>query len=214
MTIISRFLNSRNYSKSLAKNSPHTVTLNVIGTGAPGEPASICLSTPNIHYLFNAGEGCFRAFQQKQRNAMGIKHIFITQNKWNRIGGLLSIMKSIHRYSSKLPRFYGPYHLYKCVRRMFCLSVLSSFDFNTIESHDLAYFEDDALRIEFVAIQSNGETKEFVDRINDAKSLPRDDDEVFVYLCELKARRGGNKLEEPARDLCVGYQRPIHFMSK
>lgn len=180
-----------------------SVTLNVIGSGAPGEPASICLSTPKFDYLFNAGEGSYRLAVQKNIDIKKIQHIFITQNKWSHIGGVLSFIIKIYYRTKQMPRLYGPKNLYKSIRRIFCTTIFSYYDFGSIEMSDQKYYEDDAIRIDFVEINSN-EIKE-----NNKKTLPRDNSKIFVYICELKSGTEYNNLQlKPinfiGEELCYG----------
>lgn len=184
------------------RKPPESITLNVIGSGGPGEPGSICLSTPKVNYLFNAGEGSYRLAVQQKIDIKKIQHIFITQNKWSHIGGILSFIFAIYYRTKQLPRFYGPTHLFKCIRRIFCISIFSYYDFGSFEMSDQNYYEDDIIRIDFIEIDSN-EIK--VHNCN-GKTLPRDDSKIFVYICKLKSKMG---------DDTNYYQRkPVHFIGE
>lgn len=196
-------INCRRCSNKVLPNvykKPHkSVTLNVIGSGAPGEPASICLSTSNVNYLFNVGEGSYRLAVQQKIDIKKIQHIFITQKKWSHIGGFLSFIFTIYYKTKKMPRFYGPPHLYKCFRRILCTTQFSYFDFRNIEMSDEKHYEDDAIRIDFVEIDSN-ELKE-----NNEKTLVRDDAKIIVYFCKLKSEKTGyNNF----------HNKPIHFIGE
>lgn len=178
-----------------SRKPPQSVALSVIGSGAPGEPASICLTTPKVNYLFNTGESSYRLAMQQKIDIKKIQHIFITQNKWSHIGGILSFNFAIYYGTKQLPRFYGPTHLFKCIRRILCTSNFSSYDFGSIEMSDQKYYEDDAIRIEFVEIDSIEISEQ---------TLPRDDSKIFVYICQLKSETGCDNFQ----------QKPVHFISE
>lgn len=189
---------SNNVLANVNQKPNKSVTLNVIGSGAPGEPASICLSTPKVNYLFNVGEGSYRLAVQQKIDINKIQHIFITQKKWSHIGGFLSFIFTIYYRTKKLPQFYGPTHLYKCFRRVLCTTNFSYYDFGTIELSDEKYYEDDAIRIDFVEIDSN-EIKE-----HNEVTLPRDDTKIIVYICKLKSETGKDNIQ----------RKPVHFIGK
>lgn len=196
--IINRKRCSNKVSAIKNRKPSQSVTLNVIGSGAPGEPASVCLSTTKVNYLFNAGEGSYRLAVQQKIDINKIQHIFITQNKWSHIGGILSFIINIYYQTKQLPRFYGTTHLYKCIRRIFCTSIFSYYDFGSIEMTDQKYYEDDAIRIDFVEIDSNEITE------HNEKTLPRDDSKIFAYICELKSETGYDNFQP----------KPVHFIGE
>lgn len=174
------------------------VALNVIGSGAPGEEASVCLSTSNEEkYLFNCGESCQRLLFDQKEKISEISNIFITQNKWNCIGGIGCISAIINKTNGWLPMFHGPAELYKCIKRILCLSILGELDFKPIHCNSNLFFEDDILRIDFISITPNAEKKR--------DQLLRDTNEVMAFICEVKTQA-----EE--HDAQHNNQVPAHFM--
>lgn len=163
------------------ENPAKVIALNVIGSGAPGEEASICLTTSNKEkYLFNCGEGCQRLLIGQKEKLSQINHIFVTQNKWNCIGGISGISATINASKGGLPMFHGPKDLYKCLKRILCLSILSELDFKPNHCNSNNFFEDDVLRIDFTSITPNEAKK------ND--QLLRDTNEVLAFTCEVKTQ--------------------------
>lgn len=200
-------------SSTFKKSDKYTVKLNICGTGAPGHSASICLSTPTADYLFNAGEGCYRSYLQSNETTK-IDKIFITQNKWDCISGVLTMISSIYEKKKTFPGIYGPHQLYNTLQRIFSLSSFSAYDFSFIKnSCQQTFFEDDVVRIDFVPISvDNKKVRKNSEKIENP--LPRDDHAVVVYLCELKPCKHKTPLN-PKNDIKnVNHQKPIHLMSK
>lgn len=180
----------RDYSKRVQFNK--CVSLNVIGSGAFGESPSICLSVAkDVNYLFNCGEDCHRLLNQFKIKISTIKHIFITQTKWNCIGGISGVGRTVNSTSGWLPMLHGPKQLYKCIKRILCLSILSELDFRPIDCNFNRFYENDHLRIEFISIKLN------------KRCDIRDEHEVFIYVAKLKDEKStGSKSKYRA-----------HFMS-
>lgn len=169
----------REYSKQVQLN--RCISLNVIGSGGLGESSSICLSiSNNENYLFNCGEDCQRLLTECEIKISTIKHIFITQTKWNCIGGISGVGRTINNLNGWLPMLHGPKQLYKCIKRILCLSILSELDFRPMDCNFERFFENDHLKIEFVAIKPN---EQIVPQDN-----MRDEHEVFVYIAGLKVK--------------------------
>lgn len=168
------------------------ISLNVIGSGALGESPSICLSIANNeNYLFNCGEDCQRLLTQRQIKISTIKHIFVTQTKWHCIGGISMVGRTINNAKGWLPKFHGPKQLYKCIKRILCLSILSELDFRPIDCNSKGFFENDHLRIEFVSIKANEQ--------NDQQKNMRDIHEVLLFIVELKAKTASMDSELESR---------------
>lgn len=161
----------------LSQHKNKLISLNIIGSGSVGESPSICLSTSNNEkYLFNCGEDCQRLLFDQDEQISRIKHIFITQTKWNCIGGILYICRIINNTQGWLPKLHGPKHLYKCIKRILCLSTLSELDFKPIDCNWKNFFENDALRIDFISIKPN------------ENALGNRSNEVLVFVGKSKAQ--------------------------
>lgn len=158
---------------------PRAIALNIIGSGAPGESASVSLSVSNQDkYLFNCGEDTQRLFTDQKKKISRIKHIFVTQTKWNCIGGISCINRIINHSQGWLPMFHGPKQLYKCLKRVLCLSIMSELDFKPIDCNLKNFFEDDTLRIDFISTEVSTVAKQ--------NHRTRDTDEVLTFVGEVK----------------------------
>lgn len=181
------------------KKPQKVVALNIIGAGAPGESASVSISVSNQDkYLFNCGEDSQRLLIDQRRTISRIEHIFLTQTKWNCIGGISCVNRVISGSRGWLPMFHGPKQLYKCLKRVLCLSIMSELDFKPIDCNLKHYFEDDNLRIDFISTEASTPIKQN-HRQNGGN------DEVLTFVGEVKAK------SESDKNKCVS---PTRFMSK
>lgn len=184
------------------KNRTKPIALNIIGSGAPGEPASVSLSISNHDkYLFNCGEDCQRLFVDQGKNISRIKHIFITQTRWNCIGGISILSKVINQSQGWLPTFHGPKRIYKSIKRILCLSILSELDFKPIHCNVEKFFEDDSLRIDFISISVEIASKVI------PNYRCRDENEVFAFIGEVKAQTENDCEQSQGAD-----ELPVRFM--
>ncbi|XP_031621722.1 ribonuclease Z, mitochondrial-like [Contarinia nasturtii] len=169
-----------NDSKTSRKHSAKPVALNIIGAGSPSEEASLSISVENAdRYLFNCGEDSHRLFSDQSRKLSDLKHVFFTQNKWNCIGGISCLISELIKRHRWLPMFHGPKQLYKCIKRILCLSCLSELDFRPIDCNPKNFFEDDTLRIDFLSIKANPTST--------MDPHPRDVNEALTFVGEIKS---------------------------
>lgn len=153
------------------------VSLNVIGAGPPVELSSVLVSTPdNQGYLFNCGEDCVRFLVADKHKLGNITDVFFTQVKWSCIGGISSLNARIHKIKNRLLQHHGPQKLFKCIRRILCLSIMKEIDFNIDQCTPRPHFENDSLRVDFISL---------IPKLPESTS-PRNINEVIVYLCTLK----------------------------
>lgn len=169
----------RCYSKRVQLNK--RISLNVIGSGAIGESPSVCLSTSNNeNYLFNCGEDCYRLLNENRIKISTIKHIFVTQAKWHCIGGISCVGRTINTAKGWLPMLHGPKQLYKCIKRILCLSILSELDFRPMDCNFARFFENEHMKIEFLSIKRSKQ--------NGLQNNMRDEHEVLVFVGDIKAK--------------------------
>lgn len=161
----------RKFVNDVKLYSSKAITLQVVGCGSPGESPSICLSTNNEKYLFNCGEDSNRLLIDQNIKISQITHIFLTQNKWNCIGGISGLSKEINTTQGWLPMFHGPHRLYKSIKRMLCLSILKELDFQPIDCNRKKFYENDILRIDFISTKN-----------------PKTTEDVFAYVGHIKSQ--------------------------
>lgn len=157
-----------------------TAHLQVLGSGAMDQPASVMLVARDKRYLFNCGEGIGRMCKNADVSLKNIEHAFITQSKWNCIGGITSLMFSTIASNGHLPIFHGPSNLFKIFQRMSFLSIIGGLykhRFTEDIFHSLERFEDHKLVVEPI-------------------ELKHSEDSAMVYFCQLKQCRGSFSLEK------------------
>lgn len=166
--------------KTESKQGPTEAKLIVLGSGAPDQSASVVLDALDQRYLFNCGEGITRFAKENNIPLQTIDHAFFTQNKWNCIGGVTSLMFCTIAQSGYPPTVHGPENLHKIFQRMSFLSTVGGIfktrftpdSFNTNE-----HFEDNKVVI-------------------DSVKLCHMQEGTFVYVCKLKACHGQFSLKK------------------
>lgn len=148
--------------------------LQVIGSGAADQPASVLLNLVDSRYLFNCGEGTSRLSSGTDVNLKKIDHAFFTQSKWSRIGGVTNLMFATIAHLGHLPTIHGPDNLFSIFQRMSNLSILGGMfkqRFNAETFRHCERFEDNKVIIQPVKIQHLDET-------------------ACVFVCKLKKIQG------------------------
>lgn len=172
----------KQYTKKI-KNNPVTVRdvyLQTIGSGAIDQPSTLLLYTPNCYYLFNCAENTGRYTYSVGLPVGRVEHVFVTQPKWNCIGGLTTIVFGALARTGQFPKFHGPGNLFRITQRMTFLSVVGGLFKNvfTEANFNLSdYFEDENVRIDFIKLRSGA-------------------DEVYSYFCKVKGKPGSFSLEK------------------
>lgn len=165
------------------------IYLRAIGTGAVDQPSTALLSTRSNCYLFNCTENTSRYLYANEVSPSRINHIFITQSKWNCIGGLTTIIFNVLAKCGQYPQFHGPETLFKITQRLTFLSSVGGMfkrNFKPDNFNSSDFFENDEIRVDFVKLK-NG------------------DDCVYGYICKVKANRGTFSLEKSvARNIPAG----------
>lgn len=154
--------------------------LQVLGSGAQDQPASVILQARDKRYLFNCGEGIGRLCTNAGISLKKVEHAFFTQSKWNCIGGITSLMFATIASNGHLPIFHGPKNLFKIAQRMSFLSIIGGIykhRFTEANFHSDERFEDHKLVIEPIELKHSQDT-------------------AMIYMCKLKECRGRFSLEK------------------
>lgn len=149
--------------------------LQVLGSGAADQAASVLLTTANKKYLFNCGENIGRFSQDQKVSLKKVDQTFFTQSKWNCIGGVTSLIFATVASTGFPPKFHGPKNLHPIVQRMIFLSSLGGlfkhrFRADTFDTGRL--YEDHRVVIKSVELKRLQE------------------DTAIIYMCKLKECRG------------------------
>ncbi|XP_055306097.1 zinc phosphodiesterase ELAC protein 2-like [Sitodiplosis mosellana] len=173
--------NRKKYVKPQRESTQHGTRahLQVLGSGAPSQPASVYLHCVDKRYLFNCGEGIGRMSQLVGLSLAKISHAFFTQSKWGCIGGVTSVMFSTVASTGFPPTFNGPNNLQKIFQRMSFLSVIGGIFKHrfTDQLFKNERFEDNKIVIEPVELKHLKDT-------------------AIIYVCKLKACPGRFSLKK------------------
>lgn len=90
---------------------PGTVTLQILGGGSNGSPASVYLFTDQSRYLFNCGEGTQRLAHEHKTKLARLEQIFVTRNTWPTIGGIPGLALTVQDAGVKELSLHGPPYL-------------------------------------------------------------------------------------------------------
>ncbi|KAF2360273.1 tRNase Z endonuclease [Trinorchestia longiramus] len=82
--------------------------LQVIGSGAPGAPASLYVAGGQSAYLFNCGEGSQRLGYEHKVKLSAVQNVLITHKSWNNVGGLSGMLLTLQDSGVNYLRLHGP----------------------------------------------------------------------------------------------------------
>lgn len=96
--------------KSVKERTIDNVKLCVLGSGSPSLPAVVMLDANGRRYLFNCGPGIGRISKYENLSLTRVSNVFITQCRWNCIGGIHTLLFDIFKRLDlliPLPKFHG-----------------------------------------------------------------------------------------------------------
>ncbi|XP_061395358.1 ribonuclease Z, mitochondrial [Musca vetustissima] len=168
---------------------PGTVTLQILGGGANGSPASVYLFTDQSRYLFNCGEGTQRLAHEHKTKLARLEQIFVTRNTWPTIGGIPGLALTVQDAGVKELSLHGPPYIDNILMSMKKFVVLKSLQLKTVDCTVSQDFEDSVMNVKCLPLyraKANGDVTE----INNQESV------VISYICTLKPRPGPLNLEK------------------
>lgn len=189
---------SQRLKAELTKHSGYasgSVILQRIGS-APDSSPSLVLQTPNQCYLFNCSENIYRTLESHGIPPSKVTDIFLTQKNWSAIGGVREMLECASSFTGAPPNLYGPADLFKCLRRISHLSTLGVAFTETFRPNivnETGFHEDANVHIDKIPIASRKQSE----------------DDIFSYLCRLKALRG-----EFTEDVRYSDREEVNFLSE
>ncbi|XP_043476236.1 ribonuclease Z, mitochondrial isoform X3 [Leptopilina heterotoma] len=130
------------------------ISLKVIGSGARGAPASVCLYSNESRYIFNCGESTQR-INNEHRNKLcklsKIGNVFITTPNWKNLGGLPGFLLCLQSYGVSTVNIHGPIgtiDICDVTRRFVYLKRLT-----VIEANINRPFVDNVLTVNYVLLE-------------------------------------------------------------
>ncbi|XP_013108117.2 ribonuclease Z, mitochondrial [Stomoxys calcitrans] len=172
---------------------PGTVTLQILGAGSNGSPASVYLFTDQSRYLFNCGEGTQRLAHEHKTKLARLEQIFVTRNTWPSIGGLPGLALTVQDAGVKELSLHGPPYLDNILMSMRKFVVLKNLQLKTVDCTVTQEFEDSVMTVKSLPLyhsKQNGQSAE------SAETYPNQDSVVISYICTLKPRPGPLNLDK------------------
>ncbi|XP_059488461.1 ribonuclease Z, mitochondrial-like [Neocloeon triangulifer] len=181
--------------------------LQVLGSGAPGAPASLYVTSDQIRYMFNCGEGTQRLAHEHKMKLSKMEHIFITSSSWKNFGGLPGLCLTARDSGVTNITLYGP----KQVEEIFFISksFVALGDLNVHHADLTQPYEDSVMKVDFVIIESNGDpppSEDFDDgeesegaSVLQAKRICQrapGPDQSISFICKLHPKKGKLLLEQ------------------
>lgn len=180
-----------------ARYVPGTVSLQVLGNGASGTPASVYLFTDQTRYLFNCGEGTQRLAHEHKTKLSRLEHIFMTRTSWEHLGGLPGLSLTVQDAGVPNLTLHGPPGLDEIYRGMRRFVVLKDLKVKTVILDNQEVFDDQILNITCVPLKrqiqanSNNCTSQ---RISPEPEL--DDTDYYAY----ETNRGNESTPPPMEE--------------
>ncbi|GAB0087583.1 Ribonuclease Z [Sergentomyia squamirostris] len=196
-----------------AKYVPGTVTLQVLGTGAPGSPACVYIFTDQSRYLFNCGEGTQRLAHEHKTKLARLEHIFMTQTSWRHIGGLPGLSLTIQDSGVPAVTLHGPPGLEEIFQGMKRFVVLRELKVNAIECESGDFYEDNVMRIDYIPLIPKNRPRKIDSNIWQ-DTLNDDDTDYYSHEKGFKPDSGKNaspdsperrKIQKPIEKYVVAY---------
>lgn len=135
-----------------ARYTPGTVNLQILGSGAPGSPASVYLFTDQSRYLFNCGEGTQRLAHEHKTKLSRLEHIFVTRTSWQRIGGLPGLSLTVQDSGVPSLALHGPPGLDELFRAMRRFVILKELSVQAVDCAAAGRYEDSVLSVDYVPL--------------------------------------------------------------
>ncbi|XP_073831185.1 ribonuclease Z [Musca autumnalis] len=176
---------------------PGTVTLQILGAGSNGSPASVYLFTDQSRYLFNCGEGTQRLAHEHKTKLARLEQIFVTRNTWPTIGGLPGLALTVQDAGVKELSLHGPPYIDNILMSMKKFVVLKSLHLKTVDCTISQNFEDSVMSVKCLPLYSTKSSGEATAESNSQESV------AISYICTLKPRPGPLNLEK-----CVAHGVP------
>ncbi|EAT37691.1 AAEL010336-PA [Aedes aegypti] len=173
--------------QKIIKASPGIVNLQIVGSGAPGAPASVYLFSDQTRYLFNCGEGTQRLAYEHKTKLSCLENIFMTRTCWERIGGLPGICLTMQDVGVPNVTLHGPPGLDELFKAMRRFVILKDMKVEAAECKAEDLFDDHVMSLKYVAINREPESVSNSDEENQDEDTTVDDTDYYAYEKRNKA---------------------------
>ncbi|XP_031837822.1 ribonuclease Z [Nomia melanderi] len=131
----------------------------VLGSGAPGAPKNLFISSDHCNYIFNCGEGTQRLAQEHRCKLSKIENIFITNFTWQNVGGLTGLLLSMQGYTSEV-NIHSSEEIIEFLSIIQLLACFSKFKFNYIPIDESKPYKDHVLTVWYIPVYKTSENTE------------------------------------------------------
>ncbi|XP_058824529.1 ribonuclease Z, mitochondrial [Topomyia yanbarensis] len=167
--------------QKIIKTSPGIVNLQIVGSGAPGTPASVYLFSDQTRYLFNCGEGTQRLAYEHKTKLSCLENIFITRTSWERIGGLPGICLTMQDVGVPNVTLHGPPGLGELFKAMRRFVVLKDMKVEAPEYKAEDVYDDHVMRLKYVVINREPDSVSNSDEEDKIDVTAVDDTDYYAY---------------------------------
>ncbi|XP_065342080.1 ribonuclease Z, mitochondrial-like [Cloeon dipterum] len=188
------------------KYASSNLSLQVMGSGAHGTPASLYVVSDQTRYLFNCGEGTQRLAHEHKMKLSKLEHIFITGSSWKNFGGLPGLCMTVRDAGVTDLTIHGPAkvdEIFHASKRFVTLG-----DLNVKLAAVIKPFEDSVMKVNYVLIE--GENSSDTDKLADESSgddenpikekricvRSVDSNKSLCFICTLHPRKGTLLLDQ------------------
>ncbi|XP_031626112.1 ribonuclease Z, mitochondrial-like [Contarinia nasturtii] len=161
------------------KEHSSLIKVGVIGSGSFGDPASLLVKTcDNFANVFNCGEGTFRIMYSRSNRFRYLSNVFLTSDRWERVGGLPSLARAVHDRNLLFPTIHGPPNVENYLRKFAELTDLDPDDAMTEQTFcRKPYYFDSYLEVDYVDLhRENAPASEQTN--------------VMAFVCRVRPRKG------------------------
>ncbi|CAL7948908.1 unnamed protein product [Xylocopa violacea] len=201
--------------KELNKFSSHfNAKLKIIGSGAPGIPASVFLVTDQLNYLFNSGEGTQRLTQEHQCKLSKLTNVFLTHISWKNVGGLPGILLTAQDNGLRKLNIHCPDGLDSFIEMVKTFTTLTNLKISFQCASTSTPYEDHIMSVSYVPltkslknVEDNAsnltDTKIYSTNVNGKRIVLNETEEkvrkekeikisphVICYICKIHPKRG------------------------
>uniref|UniRef100_A0A2P2I5M8 ribonuclease Z n=1 Tax=Hirondellea gigas TaxID=1518452 RepID=A0A2P2I5M8_9CRUS len=84
------------------------ISMQVLGSGAPGAPVALYINAGQSSYMFNCGEGTQRLSQEYKVRVSNLTNVFTTHKSWRNVGGLSGLLLTLQDAGISQILLHGP----------------------------------------------------------------------------------------------------------
>lgn len=175
------------------KYLPGILNLQVLGSGAKGSPRALYLFTDQTRYLFNCSEGTQRLALEHKCKLSKLEHIFITNPKWENMGGLPGMALSAQDVGVPHFTLHGPSGTNEIFQATERFVILRSLSVSMFDCDSDTMYEDDVMVVRYARLIKKASDNE---ESNSDHSIESTEDDTDYYAHEINLNGKRRKLTD------------------